>query len=167
MRHPLASIALVLPLAAALALPVAAQNRDTNERTTANQIIAQDDARIAQLKANLRLNADQEDAWKRFETALKDISRKRADRHIKLTEEWDKREADADKDKKPFTHAEALRRHADALTFRADEIRAIADAAEPFSEKLNDNQRRRIDEIIRNYVQAPFLGEGPRRRRNY
>lgn len=158
-----ASIALVLPLAAALSLPAAAQNRNEPDRTTTiNQLVARDDARIAQLKANLRLNADQEGEWSRFEAALKDISKKRAERRVKLMDEWDKR--DAEKDKKPFTHAEALRRHADALALRADEIRALADAAEPFSEKLNEGQRRRVDEIIRTYVQAPFIPEDPRRR---
>lgn len=158
----IASLVFVVPLAAALSLPAVAQNRNDNNRTTINQLVAQDEARIAQLKANLRLNADQESDWSRFEAALKDISKKRAERRLKLMEEWDQREAD--KDRKPITHSEALRRHADALQLRAEEIRAIADAAEPFSSKLNDGQRRRVDEIIRTYAQTPFLPEDPRRR---
>ncbi|MGE0340834.1 MAG: Spy/CpxP family protein refolding chaperone [Xanthobacteraceae bacterium] len=155
--------ALALPLTAALVLPVAAQNRTENDRTTINQIVAREDARIAQLKANLKLADDQQDDWNRFEAALKDISRKRAERSIKIREEQDKR--DAEKDGKPLTHAEALRRHADALTFRAEEIRALADAAEPISAKLSEAQRRRVDEVIRSYVQAPFVSDGPVRRR--
>lgn len=157
------SFLLALPLAAAVALPAAAQNRGENERATINQIIAREDARIAQLKANLRLADDQQDDWNRFEAALKDISRKRAERSIRVREEQDKR--DAEKDGKPLTHAEALRRHADALAFRAEEIRALADASEPLSGKLNDTQRRRVDELIRAYVQAPFISDGPMRRR--
>ncbi len=155
---------LAVPLAAALAFPAVAQNRTDKERVTANQIVAQDEARIAQLKAHLRLTPEQEKDWGRFEAVLKDISRKRADRRIKLFDEWERREAD--KEKKPITHAESLRRHADALTFRADEVRKLADAAEPFSEKLNDSQRRRVDEIVRSYVQAPFMMDAPHRR-NY
>jgi len=108
------SVLLALPLAAVLALPVAAQNRGDNERATINQIIAREDARIAQLKANLRLADDQQDDWNRFEAALKDISRKRAERSIKVREEQEKR--DAEKDGKQLTHAEALRKHAEALT---------------------------------------------------
>jgi len=158
------SVLFALPLAAVLALPVAAQNRGDNERATINQIIAREDARIAQLKANLRLADDQQDDWNRFEAALKDISRKRAERSIKVREEQEKR--DAEKDGKQLTHAEALRKHADALTFRADEIRALADASEPLSGKLSDPQRRRVDELIRAYVQAPFIFDGPVRRRN-
>ena len=157
------SFALALPLTAALVLPVVAQNRADNDRTTINQIVAREDARIAQLKANLKLADDQQDDWNRFEAALKDISRKRAERSIKIREEQDKR--DAEKDGKPLTHAEALRRHADALTFRAEEIRALADAAEPISAKLSEAQRRRVDEVIRSYVQAPFVSDGPVRRR--
>lgn len=157
----IASLMLALPLAAALALPAAAQNR-TDQRPTINQLVAQDEARIAQLKANLRVTQDQESEWNRFEKSLKDISRKRAERRLALTDEWDKR--NAGKDKKPFTHSEALRKHADALALRAEEIRAMADATEPFSNKLNDRQRQQVDLIIRNYVQAPFSAPEPQRR---
>jgi hypothetical protein len=158
----LTPLALVLPLAAALAVPAAAQNRTDTNRPTINQLVAQDEARIAQLKANLRVTQEQEREWGRFEAALKDISKKRAERRLALMDEWDKRETD--KEKKPLTHAEALRKHADALALRAEEIRAIADAAEPFSEKLNPQQRQQVDQIIRGYVQTPFVPEDPRRR---
>jgi hypothetical protein len=154
---PIAPLALVIPLAAALAMPAAAQNRNDNNRPTINQLVAKDEARIAQLKANLRVTQEQESDWNRFEVALKDISKKRAERRIKLMDEWEKR--DADKDKKALTHAEALRRHADALALRAEEIRAIADATEPFSEKLNNRQRQQVDQIIRTYVQSPLAPE--------
>lgn len=156
----LASLALVLPLAVALSAPVAAQNRN-DQRPTINQLVAQDEARIAQLKANLRVTQDQESDWTRLENALKDISRKRAERRLTLMDEWEKREAN--KDAKPLTHADALRRHADALAYRADELRALADAAEPISGKLNTRQRQQVDQIIRGYVQAPFISEDPRR----
>jgi len=155
-------LAVILPLAAALAMPAVAQNRNDTNRPTINQLVAQDEARIAQLKANLRVNQDQERDWSRFETALKDISKKRAERRLALMDEWDKREAE--KDKKPLTHTEALRKHADALALRAEEIRALADAAEPFSEKLNNAQRQHVDQIIKTYVQTPFIPEDPRRR---
>jgi hypothetical protein len=154
----LAPLVLVLPLAAALALPATAQTR--NDRPTINQLTAQDEARIAQLKANLRISAEQEGDWNKLEAALKDISKKRAERRIALMDEWDKREAD----KKIMTHADSLRKHADALAIRADEIRAIADASEPLSEKLNPWQRQQVDQIIRNYVQTPFIKEDPRNR---
>lgn len=157
-----APLTMVIPLAAALGLPAAAQNRADNNRPTINQLVAQDEARIAQLKANLRVNQDQESEWGRLETALKDISRKRAERRLASMDEWDKR--DTDKDRKPLTHAQALRKHADALALRAEEIRAIADAAEPLSEKLDNRQRQHVDQIIRNYVQAPFISENPRAR---
>ncbi len=158
----LASLILVLPLAAALALPAQAQTQ--NDRPTLTQLVAPEEARIARLKANLHLAQDQEADWNRFEAALKDISKKRAERRIAMIDEWDKRAAE--KDRKPMRHAEALRKHADALALRADEIRAIADAAEPFSEKLNERQRGQVDQIIRTYVQTPYLPENPRRR-NY
>lgn len=156
----LASLVLVLPLAAMLAMPASAQTR--NDRPTINQLFAQDEAKIARLKASLRLTEEQEREWGRFESTLKDISKKRAERRIALIDEWDKRDAE----RKPLTHAEALRKHADALTLRAEEIRAIADAADPFTEKLDAVQRRRVDEVIRAYVKTPFIPEDPRYR-NY
>lgn len=155
-----ASLVLVLPVAAMLALPTHAQTRD--DRPTVNQLVAQDEARIARLKANLRITAEQENECGRLEAALKDISKKRAERRIALMNEWDKR--DAEKEKRRITHAEALRRHADALSHRADEIRAIADAAEPFAEKLSDRQKQQVDQIIRDYVQSPFIAEDRRNR---
>jgi hypothetical protein len=146
-------IAFALPLAALVAAaPAAAQNQNKNDpnRPTVSQLVAQDDARIAQLKANLRLNQDQESDWGKLENALKDISKRRAERRIALLDEYEKRE-------KPLTHAEMLRKHADAMAARAEELRAIADAAEPLSEKFNPQQRQRVDNIIRTYVQAPLL----------
>ncbi|GEM_PF-2389834 len=158
--RPLALLAVVLPLAAVLSFPAHAQNK--NNRPTLTQLVAHDEARIAQLKANLRISEEQERDWTRFEAALKSVSKKRAERRLALIEEWDNRET---KNKEtPISHAEALRKHAEGLELRAAEIRAIADAAEPFSEKLNNWQRQQVDQIIRTYVQAPFIPEDPRRR---
>lgn len=157
----IASLVFVLPLAALLASPAAAQPKPDPNRPTVNQLIAQDDARLAQLKAKLRLTNEQENGWGRFESALKDISKKRAERRIAILDEWEKRKAE--NDNKPVTHAEALRQHAEALSLRAEEMRALADALEPFSEKLSDVQRRSVDDVVRAYVQAPFLPDGPHR----
>lgn len=158
LAKPLASLALVLPLAAALSFSAQAQTK--HNRPTLTQLVAHDEARIAQLKANLRIAEEQERDWTRFEAALKGISKKRAERRLALMDEWDKRETETDR--KPMSHAEALRKHADALELRASEIRAIADSSEPLSEKLNDRQRQQVDQIIRNYVQTPFVPD-PRR----
>src|SRR5262245_11655614 len=46
----------------------------------ADNISAMQDARIAALKAALRLNAEQEKNWPAFETALRDLAKQRADR---------------------------------------------------------------------------------------
>jgi len=155
-----AFLALVLPLAAVLSFSAQAQTK--NDRPTLMQLVAHDEARIAQLKANLRISEEQERDWTGFETALKNIAKKRAERRLALMEEWDNRET-KNKDQ-PMSHAEALRKHAEALALRAEEVRAIADAAEPLSDKLNNWQRQQVDQIIRTYVQAPFIPEDPRRR---
>ncbi len=159
--RPLALLALVLPLVAVLSFPAQAQTK--NNRPTLMQLVAHDEARIAQLKANLRISEEQERDWTGFETALKNIAKKRAERRLALMEEWDNRENENDRGK-AMSHAEALRKHAEALALRAEEVRAIADAAEPLSDKLNNWQRQQVDQIIRTYVQAPFIPEDPRRR---
>lgn len=147
----LTPIALAFSLAALIAAtPASAQNKNNPFRPTVSQLIAQDDARIAQLKANLRLSEDQERDWGQIESVLKDISKRRAERRITLINEYEK--------DKPLTHSQALRVHADAMAMRAEELRAIADVIEPLAEKFNEHQRRHVDGLIRTYVvQAPLM----------
>ena len=73
--------------ASACADSALAQNRDRGTRgdrgaLTAGQIVAQEDARTARIKADLRLTADQEKNWPGLETALRDIGKTRAERQV-------------------------------------------------------------------------------------
>src|SRR5262245_13142409 len=83
--------AAALLVSTALAAPSFAQYNDSSPRhearakdevPTVNQLTAVDDARIARLKADLRLSSDQESSWGKLESALKDISKGRAERFI-------------------------------------------------------------------------------------
>jgi hypothetical protein len=62
-----------LTAACMLSGPADARHRDDRSdrvELSANQIVAQSDARTARLKADLRLTADQEKNWSGFETAI-------------------------------------------------------------------------------------------------
>jgi hypothetical protein len=145
------------------------------DRPTANQLIAQDEARLARLKADLRLKQDQEGDWTRFETALRDLSKQRAERFVAWWDENAKFAADRRADKKngeapkPMTLSEGLRMRAEIMERQATELKKIADATEPLFSKLDDGQKRRVAEVIRQYTATPLAeAPGPRdRRRNW
>ena len=72
------------------ASPAAAQRRGDNDvrnPPTSNQIVDQADARIAALKANLRLTPDEDKNWGTFQSALQDIAVKRADELTNVQEQ--------------------------------------------------------------------------------
>jgi hypothetical protein len=124
------------------------------ERPTVSQIVAYDEARIARLKADLRLFKDQDGNWGKFESALKDISKERADRFVAWTDERAKRSVATDPAAIP-TLAERLRKRADAMAVHAGDLKKLADASEPLLEKLDDTQKRRASEFIEQYAAAP------------
>src|SRR5581483_2647646 len=110
------------------------------------------DARIAALKAGLKLSAEQEKNWPAVETAIRDLAKQRADR---IKERADRaaarREARRSGDAaQPRPDAIArLRQGADALATRAAGLKKLADAAEPLYKSLNDDQKRRFGVLLR------------------
>ena len=136
------------------------------DRPTASQLVAYDEARIARLKANLRLNKDQDGTWGKFESALKGISKDRADRFIAWTDEREKRVVSTEPAAAP-TLAERLRKRADAMVKHADDLKKLADASEPLLEKLDDTQKRQASEFIQQYAAAPVPVPEMRRSSEY
>lgn len=114
--------------------------------------------RIALIKTNLRIADHQEDEWTKFEYALKELSRERAFRKATLMVENDKRTS-------PLSPAELLTRQAEALKQRARDMQALAQAAEPLYVRLDDDQRKRADELVRVFAQRLFVDDDPRYRR--
>jgi zinc resistance-associated protein len=128
--------------------------RPHHARVTAEDIAAFTDARIAALKAALKLTPDQEKHWPAVEQALRDISKERAaNREARPTTE---RRADA---------IERLRDRADALAARAAALRRLADAEQPLYQTLDEAQKRRFDLLVRiaarlHRVEARWHGAG-------
>ena len=143
MKTPLLIVATLAVLGSFVAAPAFAQKAKDSDRPTANQITAYDDARLAKLKADLRLTSEQESDWGKLEKGLRDTSKRRADRMVAA---WEKdNQADS---RKPPTPGERMRRAAEALRAQADEMNATADAIDPLWGKLDERQKRTLSAYL-------------------
>jgi hypothetical protein len=135
---------------AGLALAQPAPPRDAPRwRPSAEDIAAFTDARIAALRAGLKLTAEQEKNWPAIESALREVARQRADRMKELAERREARDgAQASGQPQPDAIA-SLRRRADAMSTRAAALKRLADAAEPLYRSLDDGQKRRFSLLLR------------------
>jgi len=109
---------------------------------TAEQIVANSDANIERIKAELELTPDQEKNWSAFNSAMHYLGHNGADR-LNL------RIARAKRDP-PDDIIEQMRNEAQFLDDRAADQRNVADAADPLYASLNDKQKQIfIDEMVR------------------
>jgi hypothetical protein len=168
-------VVLALACGAVGTLPAAGQ-RDRGQPSV-GQIADQIDARIAKLKADLRLNDDQSKNWGGVQSALHDIGINRANRYLQR----DQAAADTQRDVNAAAPprdanapppprdanaappadarerersrtpdvAEFMRREADFLSNRASDLRKLADATGPFYSSLDDKQKRRFLDYLR------------------
>ena len=104
---------------------------------TASQMVAQEDARTARIKADLRLTPDQEKNWPGFETALHDLGKTRADRMVSFRTEREQR-------KEPIDVIAHLTNRAAFLGDRAADMKKLADAAQPLYASLDEPQKKRF-----------------------
>jgi hypothetical protein len=109
---------------------------------TAEQIVANSDAYIDRIKAELNLTPEQEKNWSGFSSAMHYLGHNGADR-LNL------RVARAKRDP-PDDIIEQMRNEAQFLVDRAQDQRSVADAAEPLFASLDDKQKQLfIDEMVR------------------
>ena len=103
------------------------------------------DARIAAVKAGLKLNADQEKLWPPVEAAVRDFAKLRIDRaNARMNAQRDD-SRDAPRPD-PVTR---LRDRADTMATTAAAMKRIADAADPLYKTLDDGQKRRLAILTR------------------
>src|SRR5476649_3034803 len=102
-------------------------------RMTAEDIAAFSDARIAAVRAGLKLTPEQEKNWPAVESALREMGKQRSERFAAR--------ASADKPKDPI---ERLNFRADAMTQRGAALKKLADAAAPLYKSLDDAQKNRF-----------------------
>ena len=118
-------------------------------RFSTEDVVAFTDARIAGLKAGLKLTAEQDKNWPAVETAIRDLAKARADGMKARAERREARRAGGDNAQRPERDAIArLRQGADAMTTRAAGVTKLADAAEPLYKSLDDGQKRRFAVLL-------------------
>ena len=96
------------------------------------------EARIAAVKAGLRLTPEQERLWPAVETAVREGFAKRSEMMQKMQTQG-----------RPADPIEAMRRMADASTARGEAMKKVVDAAQPLYTSLNDDQKRRLQFLMR------------------
>lgn len=113
------------------------------------------DARLASLRAGLRLAADQEKLWPAFEVAARDRAR--------IQVEIQKKQVEAGP---PANLIEGLRRRGEGDVARGAADTRLADAAEPLWASLSEEQRRRFPMLARGIINGGAVdqeqGGGPR-----
>jgi LTXXQ motif family protein len=144
---------LIAATAALLALPnlsstVLAASPEASEdagayhpKFSAEDFAAFTDARIAALKAGLKLTPAQEKNWPALETALREQAKARAARIA----EW------REKAKEPREHRsviEGLQQGAKRLAASSAELEKLADAAKPLYDSLDDAQKGRFPALL-------------------
>ena len=114
-------------------------------RSSPDDMSAFADARIAAVKAGLRLNADQEKLWPPVEAAARDLAKQRIDR---FAARRDDRRGFGDQPS-PDEMFERFKRRADDMTASAAGMKKLAEVAEPLYRTLNDDQKRRLVVLAR------------------
>lgn len=115
-------------------------------RMTSEDRAAFADARIAAVKAGLKLTADQEKLWPPVEAAVRDFAKLRIERANARMEAWRGDDRDRPAPTDPVTR---LRDRADAMAATAAAMKRIAEAADPLYKTLDDGQKRRLSVLTR------------------
>lgn len=127
------------------------------------------DAKIASVKAGLKLTADQEKLWPPVETAVRDFAKQRMAQANARASERDARRAEQDQkgpDGKPAAADQTrdpvarLRERADRMAETATGLKKIADAADPLYKTLDDGQKRRLSMLTRMGGHHGWRGRG-------
>ena len=96
-------------------------------------------AHLAGMKAALNLTADQEKTWAPFESAVRDAAKARADERRAMREQF--------RDERP-SPIQRLTMMSDRLGKASTQIKAIADAAKPLYDGLDDTQKRHFGPLL-------------------
>jgi zinc resistance-associated protein len=124
------------------AAPAAGQEQGRRPQLSAEDRAAFLDARIAGLKAALKLNPDQEKLWPPVEAALRDAAALRAQRIQQ------RREMRNNPNPAPVDPVQRLRTASERLTETAAMMKKLADAGQPLYASLDAAQKRRADIIF-------------------
>jgi LTXXQ motif family protein len=113
-----------------------------------NQVANDVDARIAQLKANLRLTVDQEKHWSGVQTALHDYGIGQSKNAMESRNRPSRRDREEQGQDRP-NDIVMMRTMADGLTAKGASLKKLADAAEPLYGSLDDRQKHELVQYLR------------------
>ena len=136
MKKALLLAAAVLIAGAPLAGSAVARDRADRVALTANQLVAQEDVRIARIKADLRLTPEQEKNWPGLESAMRDAGKTRAERQVASQGDRPQKETG--------DLIEYLTSRSKFLGDRSADMKKLADAAQPLYASLDDQQKKRF-----------------------
>jgi len=149
MKKSLALAALVAaglmgPAVSTLAAPQDMRSEQSERsKLTPEDFAALTDARVAGLKAGLKLSPEQEKNWPAVEAAIREGAKARAARF----EEWRKfRREEGEAHRNAI---EALQLKARSMQERATRLTALATASKPLYDSLDDAQKLRFGMLIR------------------
>ena len=118
-----------------------ARDRSDRAELTASQMTDRAEVRTAKMKVDLNLTADQEKNWAGFATAMQDMSKKQADRRIAFRDARAQQHGTLDA-------LDEMRKNADAQIERSNDLKKLADAAQPLYASLNEQQKSRFAENL-------------------
>ena len=149
---------------------VYAQHRHHHHRMSIEDRAAFVDAKIAAVKAGLKLSPEQEKMWPPVEAAVRDFAKQRmalanaraSEREARRAEQdqkssQDGKSAAADQTRDPMAR---LRDRADRMAETAAGLKKIADAADPLYNSLDDGQKRRLSMLTRMGGDRGWRGRG-------
>ena len=148
MRKSLALAAVVAaglmgPAATALAAPQDLRSEQSERpKLSPEDFAALTDARVAALKAGLKLTPEQEKNWPSVEAAIREGGKARAARY----EEWRKLKHEGAEGHRNAIEVMQLR--AKSMQDRATRLTALATAAKPLYDSLDDGQKLRFGMLI-------------------
>lgn len=140
-------------------------------RMSADDMGAFADARIAALKAGLRLTPEQEKLWPPVETTLKELSAKQITQREEFRKQRAERRGPPDRQAKQEQRQspnpiERLRKGADRLSEAGADLKRLADVTDPLYQSLDEAQKRRFSAL--SHAGMRGMGQhrdGPRWRR--
>jgi hypothetical protein len=130
---------------------------------------------LAILKADLRLSPEQAQHWSGLASALHDIAVRRAKSWVAsrdlqtgrassnspVTSDSKERDAYLERGarRERLDDIDEMRKQADAFTIEAADLRQIADAAQPLYDTLDDRQRQRLVQFVRQDLKANAIDD--------
>lgn len=114
------------------------------------------DAKLAGMKAGLKLTADQEKLWGPFESAVRDVAKAHEDDMHKMHDMMDSMKPG--ERPSPIDHMMMM---SDRLTKDAAELKQVAEAAKPLYEGLDDAQKHHFGPLLMT-LRDPHHGGGHR-----